>query len=479
MKSEFFDVVIVGAGLSGIGAACHLKDKCPERTFVILEGRENIGGTWDLFRYPGVRSDSDMYTLSYSFKPWDSEELIPSGETILSYILEASKENKIENHIRTNHKILKAEWEDKGSLWKVTVENHTTFYCKFLYLCSGYYRYDKGHEPNFKGSEVFRGPLIHAQKWPRDLEVQGKNIAVIGSGATAVTLVPELSKNAKKVTMIQRSPTYIASWPGEDWLANILRKFFPARLISFIMKTKYNIFQQFIYYFAQKTPDKAKSFLLSRVKKEVGPKIDAEKHFVPNYDPWDQRLCLAKDGDFFKVLKDGKASIVTDHIDSFYENGIKLKSGEKVQADLIILATGLELLPFGGMELFVNSEKIDFSKSYTYKGTGISNVPNFLSVFGYINASWTLRADLISKYLCRLLNHLKSKNFKKCTPKLGEIGSVSRPFIDGFAPGFFKRSIHLFPKQGFKKPWINPQNYKIDKEMFLTDSLDDGVMDFD
>lgn len=479
MKSEFFDVVIVGAGLSGIGAGCHLKDKCPEHTFVILEGRDNIGGTWDLFRYPGIRSDSDMYTLSYSFKPWDSEELIPSGETILNYILEASKENKIENHIRTNHKILKAEWEDKDNLWKVTVENHTTFYCKFLYMCSGYYRYDKGYEPTFKGSEFFRGPLIHAQKWPKDLDVQGKNIVVIGSGATAVTLVPELSRKAKKVTMIQRSPTYIASWPGEDWFANILRKFFPARFVSFIMKAKYNIFQQFIYYFAQKTPDKAKSFLLNRLRKEVGPDIDVEKHFVPNYKPWDQRLCLAKDGDFFKVLKEGKASIVTDLIDSFYENGIQLKSGEKIQADIIVKATGLELLPLGGIELYVNGKQIDYSKSYTYKGAGISNVPNFLSVFGYINASWTLRADLISKYLCRLLNYLKSKGFKKCTPKLGEVDSVSKPFIDGFTPGFFKRSIHLFPKQGLKKPWINPQNYKMDKEMFLNDSLEDDVMGFD
>tara|TARA_Y100001970_G_C14172709_1_gene825078 strand:+ start:58 stop:795 length:738 start_codon:yes stop_codon:yes gene_type:complete len=245
------------------------------------------------------------------------------------------------------------------------------------------------------------------------------------------------------------------------------------------MKAKYNIFQQFIYYFAQKTPDKAKSFLLNRLRKEVGPDIDVEKHFVPNYKPWDQRLCLAKDGDFFKVLKEGKASIVTDLIDSFYENGIQLKSGEKIQADIIVKATGLELLPLGGIELYVNGKQIDYSKSYTYKGAGISNVPNFLSVFGYINASWTLRADLISKYLCRLLNYLKSKGFKKCTPKLGEVDSVSKPFIDGFTPGFFKRSIHLFPKQGLKKPWINPQNYKMDKEMFLNDSLEDDVMGFD
>ena len=479
MKSEFFDVVIVGAGLSGIGAGCHLKDKCPEHTFVILEGRDNVGGTWDLFRYPGIRSDSDMYTLSYSFKPWDSEELIPSGKTILNYILQASKEHKIEEHIRTNHKILRAEWEDKDSLWKVTVENHTTFYCKFLYTCSGYYRYDKGYEPSFKGSDVFKGTFIHAQNWSTDLEVQEKNIVVIGSGATAVTLVPELSKKAKRVTMLQRSPTYIASWPGEDWFANILRKFFPVKFVSFIMKAKYNFFQQFIYYFAQRNPDKVKNFLLHRLKKEVGPDIDVEKHFTPNYGPWDQRLCLDKNGDFFKVLSQGKASIVTDHIDSFYEDGIQLKTGEKIQADIIVKATGLELLPFGGMDIFVNGEKVDFSKRYTYKGAGLSNVPNFLSVFGYINASWTLRADLISTYLCRLLNYLKSNGYKKCNPKSNEIDSVSRPFIDGFTPGFFKRSIHLFPKQNLTKPWINPQNYKIDKEMFLTDSLDDGEMDFE
>ena len=382
MKSEFFDVVIVGAGLSGIGAACHLKDKCPEHTFVILEGRDNVGGTWDLFRYPGIRSDSDMYTLSYSFKPWDSEELIPSGESILNYIKEAAKDYNIEDHIRTKHKILKAEWEDKDSLWKVTVENHTTFYCKFLYMCGGYYRYDKGYEPSFKDSDLFKGPFIHAQNWRPDIEVQEKNIVVIGSGATAVTLVPELTKKAKNVTMLQRTPTYIASWPGQDRLANILRKFFPPRFVSFIIKAKYNFFQQFIYYFAQKSPETAKRFLLSRLRKEVGPNVDVEKHFVPNYEPWDQRLCLAKDGDFFKVLKEGKASIVTDHIDSFYEDGIQLKSGVKIQADIIVKATGLELLPLGGIELFVNGEEIDISNSYTYKGAGISNVPNFLSVFG-------------------------------------------------------------------------------------------------
>ena len=479
MKSEFFDVVIVGAGLSGIGAGCHLKDKCPDRTFVILEGRSNMGGTWDLFRYPGIRSDSDMYTLSYSFKPWDSEELIPSGESILNYIKEAAKEYNIEDHIRTHHKVCKAEWEDRESLWKVTVENHTTFYCKFLYMCSGYYRYDKGYEPTFKGSELFKGPLVHAQNWPSDLEIEGKKIVVIGSGATAVTLVPELSKKAKEVIMLQRSPTYIASWPGKDWFANILRTFLPARFVSFIIKTKYNLFQQFIYSFAQKSPDKAKEFLLKRVRKEVGPNVDVEKHFMPNYEPWDQRLCLAKDGDFFKVLKERKASIVTDHIDSFVEDGILLKSGEKIQTDIIIKATGLELLALGGIKFSVNGENIDFSKRYTYKGAGISDVPNFLTVFGYVNASWTLRADLISTYLCRLLNTLKSKGIKKCTPRLEEKDLISSPFIEGFTPGFFERSLHFFPKQGHKKPWVNPQNYKLDKEMFLSDPIEDGVMVFE
>jgi len=396
----------------------------------------------------------------------------------LNYIKETTKDYNIEDHIRTKHKILKAEWEDKDNLWKVTVENHTTFYCKFLYMCGGYYRYDKGYEPSFKNSDLFKGPFIHAQNWRTEIEVQEKNIVVIGSGATAVTLVPELTKKAKNVTMLQRSPTYIASWPGQDWLANILRNFFPPRFVSFIMRAKYNLFQQLIYYFSQKSPETVKKFLLSRLRKEVGSNVDVEKHFVPNYEPWDQRLCLAKDGDFFKVLKEGKASIVTDHIDSFYEEGIQLKSGEKIQADIIVKATGLELLPLGGIELFVNGEKIDFSKSYTYKGAGISNVPNFLSVFGYINASWTLRADLVSTYLCRLLKYLKSKGFKKCNPKLDEMNTSSKPFIDGFTPGFFERSLHLFPKQGTKKPWINPQNYKMDKEMFISDSLEDGVMDF-
>ena len=479
MKNEFFDVVIVGAGLSGIGAGCHLKEKCPDHTFVILEGRENTGGTWDLFRYPGIRSDSDMYTLSYSFKPWDSSELIPSGEKILNYIKEAAKEYNIEEHIRTLHKVVRAEWNDEDALWKVMVENQKTFHCKFLYMCSGYYRYDKGYDPLFEGEDLFKGPLIHAQNWPSSLDLEDKRVVVIGSGATAVTLVPELCKKAKKVTMLQRSPTYIVSWPGKDFLATFLRKLFPGKFVSFIMKTKYNFLQQFLYRFSQRNPKKAKDLLIKKVKKEVGPHFNVEKHLIPDYKPWIQRLCLAKDGDFFKVLKEGKATIATDHIKSFTQDGILLKSGEKLEADIIVKATGLQLLPLGGMEILVNGQKVDFSKRYTYKGAGVSDVPNFLSVFGYVNASWTLRADLISTYLCRLLNTLKSKGMKKCTPRLKESEMLQKPFIEGFTPGFFERSLHLFPKQGDKSPWINPQNYNIDQKMFLSDPLEDGTMVFD
>lgn len=485
MAMEHFDVVVVGAGISGIGAGYHLQTKCPQRTFVILEGRDNIGGTWDLFRYPGVRSDSDMHTLGYSFKPWTATKSIAAGPAILEYLNETIDENQLERHIRFGHHVTKAEWSSVDHRWTIRsrqreTEQDVTFTCGYLFMCSGYYSYKGGYEPEFPGVARFNGSIVHPQKWPTDLDYAGKRVIVIGSGATAMTLVPAMAAEASHVTILQRSPTYVVSRPDVDLIANTLRKFLPDSLAYRLTRWKNISRQQLVYKKTRTEPDKIRQLLLGMVRQELGPDYDVAKHFTPTYNPWDQRLCLVPNSDLFNAINAGKASVVTDQISTFTETGIALESGEHLEADLIVSATGLRLVTLGEMEFYVDGQPVDFSKTWTYKGFAYSNIPNLASSFGYINASWTLRADLICEYVCRLLNHMAKTGTVQCTPRLrpSESTMVERDWIDGFTPNYMKRVMHLFPRQGDHEPWINPQNYGRDKKMFRRGRVDDGVMTF-
>ena len=478
---EQLDVLIIGAGLSGIGAAARLKARCPERTFAILEGRHALGGTWDLFRYPGIRSDSDMQTLGYDFKPWRAEKSIADGPAIREYVTETADENGIHPHIRYCHKLRRAAWSSDENRWVVEVEKTDSgemirLACGLLLMCSGYYRYDQGHEPSFEGSEDFTGPIVHPQFWPEALDYTGNRIAVIGSGATAVTLVPAMAEQAAHVTMVQRSPTYVVSRPDRDLIANRLRKLLPDRWAYALTRFKNIQLQRFMYDRTRKQPDKVKAALLEMVRKQLGPHYDVEKHFTPTYAPWDQRLCLVPNGDLFEAIKSGRASVVTDRIDRFTESGIQLESGEKVEADIIVTATGLELEVLGGVEFEVDGKRVDFAETWTYKGMMYSDVPNLVQTFGYINASWTLRADLTSEYVCRLLNRMKDVGAARAVPRLMETEQdmPARPWIDGFTPGYMTRAMHLFPKQGDHAPWQNTQNYTQDKQIVRKAPLEDG-----
>ena len=485
MTSEHVDVVVVGAGLSGIGAGYHLQTMSPDRSYVILEGRDNLGGTWDLFKYPGIRSDSDMHTLGFSFKPWTEAKSIADGPSILKYLKETVAEYGIDKHIRFGQLVTKAEWSSENAAWTVTAQDKktgatTSISCSFLFMCSGYYSYKKGHTPEFIGRERFKGTIIHPQEWPTDLDYSGKRVVVIGSGATAVTIVPSMAQKAAHVTMLQRSPTYMVSRPDHDVLANRLRKVLPEKMAYNVTRFKNTWRQQLVYNKTRTDPDKVKQLLLGGVKMELGADYDIAKHFTPNYNPWDQRLCLVPNGDFFKAMREGKASVVTDHIASFTETGIQLTSGEHLDADIIVTATGLELVTLGEMDFLVDGNQVDFAKTWTYKGFAYSDIPNMASTFGYINASWTLRSDLTAEYVCRLLNYMRKKGFAQCTPTLREQDKnmKQRPWIDGFSSGYMQRVMHLMPRQGDHEPWINPQNYRRDKKMFKHSPVDDGVMQF-
>ncbi|MFT6956256.1 MAG: monooxygenase [Halieaceae bacterium] len=485
MDQEVFDVMIVGAGLSGIGAAYHLHDKCPDRSVVILEARDAIGGTWDLFRYPGIRSDSDMHTLGYNFKPWRAEKSIADGPSILKYVREAATENDIDSKIRFKHRVVAADWCSERSLWTVQVErgetnDTTTFQCQFLLLCSGYYNYDHGHQPDFPGKKRFQGHTVYPQFWPEQLDYTGKKVVVIGSGATAITLVPAMSEKASDVVMLQRSPTYVVSRPDTDVIANTLRKILPENWAYSITRFKNTVMQQFNYHRTRVAPEKVKRQLLNDVRKELGQDYDVDKHFTPSYNPWDQRLCLVPNSDLFHSIRSGKARVVTDHIESFTENGIQLKSGEFLEADIIVSATGLELVVMGGASFSVDGSPVEFSKEWTYKGLMVSGVPNLVSTFGYVNASWTLRADLTAEWVCRVLNQMKSTGATCAVPVLPESlqSMPARQWIDDFAAGYMERVMHLFPRQGDREPWINPQNYRKDRKMFLQGDLADGALQF-
>lgn len=482
---EHVDVLVVGAGISGIGAGYHLNTMCPSRTYAILEGRADIGGTWDLFRYPGVRSDSDMHTLGFRFKPWTEAKAIADGPDILQYLHNTMNEFDIARHIRFGHLVKSAQWSSETSQWTVHVErvgtgDVVTFTCGFLFMCSGYYRYSEGFTPEFPGRERFQGQIIHPQKWTSDISYAGKRVVVVGSGATAITLVPAMAKDAEHVTMLQRSPTYIAARPDVDAFANKLRKYLPAKIAYAITRLKNTKYQQLVYSRSRTHPDKVKEILLKGVREQLGPEYDIEKDFTPSYNPWDQRLCLAPNGDLFQAMREGKASVVTDTIDTFDETGILLSSGQHLDADVIVTATGLHLVTLGEVQFEVDGKPIDFADTWTYKGVAYSGVPNLASSFGYINASWTLRSDLTCEYVCRLLNHMAKTGTTQCTPQLRveDLNMPERPWIDSFSAGYMSRVMHMFPRQGNHAPWVNPQNFARDKKMFRRAPLDDGAMQF-
>jgi len=483
--NEHVDVLVVGAGISGIGAGYHLNTMCPSRTYAILEGRADIGGTWDLFRYPGVRSDSDMHTLGFRFKPWTEAKAIADGPDILQYLHNTMNEFDIARHIRFGHLVKSAQWSSGTSQWTVHVErvgtgDVVTFTCGFLFMCSGYYRYSEGFTPEFPGRERFQGQIIHPQKWTSDISYAGKRVVVVGSGATAITLVPAMAKDAEHVTMLQRSPTYIAARPDVDAFANKLRKYLPAKIAYAITRLKNTKYQQLVYSRSRTHPDKVKEILLKGVRDQLGPEYDIEKDFTPSYNPWDQRLCLAPNGDLFQAMREGKASVVTSTIDTFDETGILLASGQHLDADVIVTATGLHLVTLGEVQFEVDGKPIDFAETWTYKGVAYSGVPNLASSFGYINASWTLRSDLTCEYVCRLLNHMAKTGTTQCTPQLRDedLNMPERPWIDSFSAGYMSRVMHMFPRQGNHAPWVNPQNFARDKKMFRRAPLDDGAMQF-
>lgn len=480
-----FDLVIVGAGISGIGAAVHLQDKCPGKTFTILEGRDAIGGTWDLFRYPGIRSDSDMHTLGYNFKPWREEKSIADGPAIRKYLDETTTDYKLTEHIRFQHQVKHAAWSTEDACWRVEVqrsgqEDPVFFTCNFLFVCGGYYNYDKGYTPDLKGIEHFQGQVVHPQHWPEDLDYVGKRVLVIGSGATAMTLVPAMAESGAQVTMVQRSPTYVVSRPDKDVIANTLRKFLPEKIAYAITRFKNIQAQRFFYHRTRAKPEKVKAKLLDLVRKQLPPDFDVSKHFTPNYNPWDQRLCLVPNADLFKAISSGSASVVTGQIDCITETGLRLETGEELPADIIVTATGLNLVVMAKVEISVDGKRVNFPDTYSYKGMMYSDVPNLANVFGYINASWTLRADLISEYVCRLLNRMDELGMRQCTPRLREEdeGMAARPWIDNFSAGYMQRDMHLFPKQSDQDPWRNTQNYALDKKMVHHAPLEDGALIF-
>ena len=481
---ERFDVVVVGAGISGIGAGVHLKDKSPDRSFVILEGRPDIGGTWNLFKYPGIRSDSDMHTLGYEFKPWKAEKSIADGPSIMEYLRETVEEHDLRRHMRFGERVVRADWSTSTATWTVHTQRADgtsgTFACNYLFMCAGYYSYKSGYLPEFPGRATFRGTIVHPQEWPTDLDYANKRVVVIGSGATAVTIVPAMADSAAHVTMLQRSPTYMVSRPDRDALANFLRKILPDKVAYDVTRAKNTWRQQLVYKRTRTKPDQIKMLLLGGVQLELGGKYPIKKHFLPRYNPWDQRLCLVPNSDFFAAIRTGRASVVTNTIETFTETGILLSSGEHLAADVIVTATGLQLVSLGEAEIFIDGHQVDFAKTRTYKGMSYSDVPNLATSFGYINASWTLRADLTCTYVCRLLNHMRDTGTRQCTPRLrpGEENMPSRPWIDGFSSGYMQRVMHLMPTQGDREPWINPQNYDKDKKMFREGRLDDGVMQF-
>jgi monooxygenase len=484
MRAEsHVDVLIVGAGISGIGAAYHLQDKCPQKTYLILERRQNLGGTWDLFRYPGIRSDSDMYTFGYSFRPWKEPEVVASGNAILEYLRETAEAYGIDKRIRYGLHVTHVSWSSRDATWTVRAQEEATgrdirFSCNFLFVCAGYYDYDQGYTPEFEGTSDFGGQIMHPQKWSEDIVYEDKRVVVIGSGATAITLIPELCKKAAHVTMLQRSPTYVVAKPGRDRVASWLRRRLPARVAYTMARWKNVLLMMFWYWYCRARPQKAKALLVGEVRKMVGEDIDVETHFTPRYKPWDQRVCLAPDGDFFRVLRSGRASVVTDEIDRFTERGIRTVSGKEIEADLIITATGLELRFLGGIEVEVDGEAVNLAETLAYKGMMCSGVPNMALSLGYTNASWTLKADLTAEYVCRLLNYMESHGYALCCPRVND-PSIEAESMLALDAGYVRRGRHRFPKEAKRAPWKLHQNYLLDVLALRFARVRDEVMHFE
>ncbi len=473
MAAEHLDVVVVGAGLSGIGAAYRLQTEHPGRSYAILEAREALGGTWDLFRYPGIRSDSDMFTLGYPFEPWRDPKSIADGPSILRYITETARQYGIDERIRYGTKVIGAEWSSEDARWTLTLEQggeRRTLTCGFLYCCAGYYNYDEGHTPEFPGADSFAGQLVYPQFWPENLDYAGKRVVVIGSGATAVTLVPAMAEQAELVTMLQRSPTWISPVPGRDKYADRIRELLPPKLAHRVIRTKNILFNVGFYQYCRRRPEAARKLLTglsTRILKDE--KLVAE-HFTPSYNPWDQRLCAVPDADFFKAMKKGAAEVVTDHIDSFVPEGIRLASGRVLEADIVVSATGLKLLAFGGISLTVDGAPVDLSDQFVWQGAMLTGVPNFAVCIGYTNASWTLRADLTSRLVCKVLAHMDRRGYRAVVPR-PEGHLDERPLLD-LASGYIQRSIGDFPRQGDRHPWRVRQNYLLDSATTMRTNLD-------
>ena len=485
---EHFDVIIVGAGLSGIGAGAQLRMRCPGKSFAMLEGRGAMGGTWDLFRYPGVRSDSDMYTLGYRFRPWRDAKAIADGPAILEYIRETAAEFDLEKEIRYGHRVRRAEWSSEESRWTVEVERSfpqsrkdakgetVHFTCSFLYLCTGYYDYAAGYTPEWAGFDEYKGIVVHPQKWPEDLDYAGKRVVVIGSGATAVTLVPAMAETAGHVTMLQRSPTYVVSMPAKDRIANLLRAALPAKAAYTVSRWKNVFWAMFFYNLSRKRPEMMKRIVARGITKELGDDV-ARRHFTPSYNPWDQRMCLVPDSDLFRAIREKRASIVTGEIERFTETGIQLKTGEHLEADIVVTATGLVLKIMAGLTLVVDGETVDLSKKLAYKGMMYSDVPNLVQAFGYTNASWTLKCDLTAEYACRLLEHMDRGGFAQCVPRLNDSSVKPEPVLD-FTSGYVQRALDTLPRQGSKTPWRLHQNYLRDVLMLRYAPVEDGTIEF-
>lgn len=480
---EHLDVLIIGAGISGIGMACHLQKDCPDKSYAILERRDAIGGTWDLFKYPGIRSDSDMFSFGFGFRPWQEPKVLADGPSIREYVAETAREYNVEEKIRFGLKITQAAWSSADACWTVTAEREASgemqkTTCNFLILGTGYYRYDEGYMPEFPGMDEFQGELIHPQHWPEKLDYNSKRVVVIGSGATAMTLVPAMAKDAAHITMLQRSPSYIISLPAIDKVSAKMQKYLPKDLVFSMARNRNIALQRAQYVMARKYPGLTRKLLLWGVQRQLGDDFDM-RHFTPSYDPWDERLCAVPSGDLFKALRSGDASVVTDHIESFTRNGIKLKSGDTLEADIIISATGLNMQLLGDIDISVDGKRRAPNEAMTYKSVLVEDVPNLAAIFGYTNASWTLKADIAADYICRLLNHMSSQGYQAATPRDAENCSEDSAVMGSLNSGYIQRAAHSLPRQGRKLPWRVLNHYKHDKKMLLEEPIEDGILQFD
>ncbi len=481
-QAEHVDVLIVGAGVSGIGCAWHLQAEQPGKSYVILEAREATGGTWDLFRYPGIRSDSDLHTFGYEFKPWRDEKAIADGPAILRYIRETASENGIDAHVRLAHRVLRAQWSSERASWSVeavrTDSGETVlFSCSWLFCAGGYYRYDEGHTPPFAGRERFHGQIVHPQRWPEELDYAGKHVLVIGSGATAMTLVPALAARAAHVTMLQRSPTYVISVPERDPIANALARVLPPRAAYALTRRKNIWLQRTVYELSQAHPRLVRRLLRAGAKRRLPQGYPVDVHFNPRYDPWDQRLCAVPDGDLFEEIASGRVSIVTDRIETFTERGVRLACGAQLDADVVVTATGLQLLALGGIQLNVDGAEVQLAQTMAYKTMMLSDVPNFAFAMGYTNASWTLKVDLVCEHLTRLLGYMDEHGYEQCTPRNDDPTLTTRPLLD-FAAGYVQRSVHEWPRQGSRFPWTLAMSYRQDRETLRKGRIEDPALEF-